>query len=321
MLPVFISNKCYHINDKNLNKYCKNHIEYINNNLNLNDIKQTTHYSIYTNRNGGFYCILTNNKIRIFGVQKFINYGLFFDMIEYIENIDTIKQICIYVNKLLILYDNGKIKLLVLSWSKISDIDFKLKIKSEEIIDINSVKYIEECNKGIMLVKDNELIYLFFRNINPNIIDYDNIEKYKIKEYDNYKIIQLYTSESNIKTIYCGFDECTIHLENNSILSFGNNIYGQLGLSEYKTYYVPTKIDLTIKNNIKKICHFKTYTLILYENGDIYAYGCEIPWKSTKYNRYKPFKLLSLPNIYNIWNFDNSILTLNYFQSVKNNSK
>ena len=75
-----------------------------------------------------------------------------------------------------------------------------------------------------------------------------------------------------IDQISCGTRHSLL-LKGNSVYSFGNNVYGQLGLGDFITRTIPTKIiELNLTLNILNISAGGFHSMILTNKG-VYTFG------------------------------------------------
>ena len=77
--------------------------------------------------------------------------------------------------------------------------------------------------------------------------------------------------DENIKQIYCGENHTFILKKSGELFTFGNNLYGQLGLEDSEDRNIPTLV--VIDKNIKQIYCGEEHTYILKESGELYACG------------------------------------------------
>ena len=94
------------------------------------------------------------------------------------------------------------------------------------------------------------------------------------------------------------------------VYAFGWNIYGDLGLGDMDTRYIPTKIENL--SNVKAIAAGEHHTLILLENGDVYASGVNLSGQlglGDLENRNVPTKIRNLSNVKAIAAHDLELLT------------
>ena len=73
-----------------------------------------------------------------------------------------------------------------------------------------------------------------------------------------------------IKMISCGKFHSMIYLENNDLLVFGRNDYGQLGLGHNKNQNDPIKL---MNEKIKMISFGWCHSMIYLENNDLLVFG------------------------------------------------
>lgn len=75
-----------------------------------------------------------------------------------------------------------------------------------------------------------------------------------------------------VSSVYCGSDfTYLITEEKSSLIAFGNNEQGQLGLPEHKYYFTPQKIE-TIENIAEISCGSK-HSILMNNNGKLIAVG------------------------------------------------
>lgn len=74
-----------------------------------------------------------------------------------------------------------------------------------------------------------------------------------------------------IKEIYAADCHSFAILSNNCLYSWGDNLYGQLGLPTNKKYNKPSKVDLDFE--VKAVVTSKTHTILLSTESDLYSSG------------------------------------------------
>lgn len=86
-----------------------------------------------------------------------------------------------------------------------------------------------------------------------------------------------------------------IIIANGGVYAFGDNTYGELGIEGVLSLEKPTKVTFfdSIKEKVKKICVGARHSLVLLENGVVYAFGdnseSQCTGSSTRYP--KPVKI------------------------------
>lgn len=258
------------------------------------------------------FAILTwNNKIIIFN-----NVSNPSDPIQF--NIDkTIKFICFKSNRLLIYNESGKLYYI----SNPKDLKDGMTLNNYFILNDTSIISINSCTNCDMILKDNdgvkELWCLGDREnalygIGQFIYDYQYIINRKNNKYYYVKLLDKTNININIKYIYCGGCHCIIQDENNKLYVFGENKNGQLGIDNYQNQYDPILLNLESTSKIKKICCEWTYSLILMENGEIWAFGTNYTGiMGPRVLTYlKPHLIFKKDDIKDLWCSDNNCVII-----------
>ena len=144
-----------------------------------------------------------------------------------------------------------------------------IKIRTVAVKEINPIK-IEDCKDDFL----NEIINIYamkyriiLRSVNSiyikgSLFNMDYNRTYKLfKKFDK-----------NIKCFYTGICHIVLELEDGSLLTMGNNEYGELGL-ETNNKNKFHKLNFFKDKKIKKISTGFRHTLVLCEEGELYAFG------------------------------------------------
>lgn len=77
-----------------------------------------------------------------------------------------------------------------------------------------------------------------------------------------------------VEKFKCGINHSIVLDKNGILWGWGSGTHGELGNSELKDFYYPTKMNIfDVKGKIKKICLGAAHTLILNEQGKLYGCG------------------------------------------------
>jgi len=131
-----------------------------------------------------------------------------------------------------------------------------------------------------VILKNNNDILVFGSNICGQLgLPYD--VSYRIPRVLNNSIIT--NKNIKIKEIICGMHHTMIHYMDGTIVVFGDNQYGQLGVNKYMDEEIYEEkcedeqllMELTFdfKSKVKKIICGRYHTLMLTENNDLFGFG------------------------------------------------
>ncbi len=205
-------------------------------------------------------------------LSDFINIGLFFwNKINFI-----IDNICVGKDFSLVLVkfpesenkDNLNIYRFQISkedkFNKSSERKKTINKENFNFIKFGNIIKIKAFNDKIILLTSKN--YLMLKGIN-----------FDMELYKDYKII--HQLKENIKEISLGINSCLLLTNTNQILCFGHNEYNEFGITDFKE-------NLMIKGKyflndffekrglkVKKMRSGARHTLILLDNGELYAFG------------------------------------------------
>ena len=144
-----------------------------------------------------------------------------------------------------------------------------LKIRTVLAKEINPIK-IENCNEDFI----NNITNIYAMKYRIILTSANSIyikgSLFNMNYNRTYKLFK--TFDKNIKSFFTGIGHLVIELEDGSLLTMGNNEYGELGL-ETNNKNKFHKLSFFKDKKIKKISTGFRHTLILCEEGDLYAFG------------------------------------------------
>ena len=144
-----------------------------------------------------------------------------------------------------------------------------LKIRTVLAKEINPIK-IENCNEDFI----NNITNIYAMKYRIILTSANSIyikgSLFNMNYNRTYKLFK--TFDKNIKSFFTGIGHLVIELEDGSLLTMGNNEYGELGL-ETNNKNKFHKLSYFKDKKIKKISTGFRHTLILCEEGDLYAFG------------------------------------------------
>ncbi len=76
-----------------------------------------------------------------------------------------------------------------------------------------------------------------------------------------------------VKLVSCGVYHTVIIAEDGNLYSFGDNIYGQLGLGNNTNTNIPTLVTVQDDLKVKVVSCGKLHTVIIAEDGNLYSFG------------------------------------------------
>jgi alpha-tubulin suppressor-like RCC1 family protein len=86
----------------------------------------------------------------------------------------------------------------------------------------------------------------------------------------------VFSGSHRIRTINSGWDHTNIVTRSNRLITWGRNEYGQLGLTEDLggiSGVEPTEVSVTLSGNIFSTSAGEDFTVLLTDEGNVYAYG------------------------------------------------
>jgi len=117
-----------------------------------------------------------------------------------------------------------------------------------------------------MILKNNGDLFVFGNNMCGQL-------GLGIGDYKNINVPTFLTKIPEIKSIQCGLRHTMILKNNGELLVCGDNRSGQLGLEVEQNDTVCKLTKLMKDTNVKSICCRGDYSMILKNNGELYAFG------------------------------------------------
>lgn len=218
--------------------------------------------------------VTKNDEIYIYGMISNDSYKDFQNKFH----IQNIKSICSSESVTIILTESGEIY----TWGSNSHGQLGIgrvwKNSSPQKIPLENIVSISCSKRHVMVVNKFGEVYAWGCDRDGKLglgkTDDDYVE-YNY-EYDMHYINNFYNylpqkiNLENVKTVYCGNSHTIAMTKFGEVFTWGNNLYGQLGLGHFINHNTPQKVNL---ENIQSVVCGHEFSVALTKNGDVYAWG------------------------------------------------
>ncbi|KAH9413670.1 RCC1 and BTB domain-containing protein 2 [Dermatophagoides pteronyssinus] len=231
--------------------------------LNDQSFRHSVRYVIFMDMNDSFIIVTNDRRTFVYGQQVCSWLSLTHESSSVKEITELrnreVKQIDWGYKFFVILTATGKA---YMASRKKSDWDTNQRLK---MISKSCFKMIACGFDHILLLRSDGKIFTMGDN------QYGQLGKYSEPSFK--KMID--TGLSNVDRIACGSNYC-IAMMDGDVYSWGHNYFGQLGINHVSNQFTPRKIQfkqITYSHRIIDIVAGDSYTLFLYDNGDVYECG------------------------------------------------
>ena len=174
-----------------------------------------------------------------------------------------------------------------------------LKLRTVTVKEINPIK-IEECYEEII----NTITHIFAMKYRTILTSSDSIyikgSLFNMNYNRTYKLFKKFENKT-IEKLLVGIGHLIIELNDGTLYTMGNNEYGELGVITNDKNNLH-KVNFFLDKKIKKISTGFRHTLVLCEDGNLYAFG------ENSFGQCFGNDIKCEPNIINVANINESIV-------------
>ena len=174
-----------------------------------------------------------------------------------------------------------------------------LKLRTVTVKEINPIK-IEECYEEII----NTITHIFAMKYRTILTSSDSIyikgSLFNMNYNRTYKLFKKFENKT-IEKLLVGIGHLILELNDGTLYTMGNNEYGELGVitNDKNNFH---KVNFFLDKKIKKISTGFRHTLVLCEDGNLYAFG------ENSFGQCFGNDIKCEPNIINVANINENII-------------
>ena len=174
-----------------------------------------------------------------------------------------------------------------------------LKLRTVTVKEINPIK-IEECYEEII----NTITHIFAMKYRTILTSSDSIyikgSLFNMNYNRTYKLFKKFENKT-IEKLLVGIGHLILELNDGTLYTMGNNEYGELGVitNDKNNFH---KVNFFLDKKIKKISTGFRHTLVLCEDGNLYAFG------ENSFGQCFGKDIKCEPNIINVANINENII-------------